>query len=222
MKTYLLSIACLLSSATISFAQEHDHENDAPPPPAHDYEYAFVGSEVRIGHGLLPAEQLFAGGGRRFDYKNRNYSGSIFATYKYHMNDVVSLGLTLAYEYESGTFSGNQFYNVYVGPSYAPVYLGVGNFTRSSYTIAPELTVTYGNFGDGLVSMYCTAGAGYTIRNEKISYANTVTEYGMYRPIHFTGYISPLGLRFGRQLSGFFEFGLGYKGVFNYGLSYRF
>ena len=38
----------------------------------------------------------------------------------------------------------------------------------------------------------------------------------------YAGYYSPFGLRFGGNVGGFIEVGIGYKGVFNGGVSYVF
>lgn len=208
MRSLLLTAALFISSLTIALGQY------MPPPPD---DYFFANSEVLIGHGFLPSEQMFSGASSRLSYSNDHYSGSIFATYRYHITEGMSLGLTMAYEYEQGTWNKG-LYLFGPGNSYE------GRFHRSALTVAPELTFTYCDYADGLVRLYGAVGMGYTFRNEKVTYGNANAEYNTpyAAPIHFNAYGSPLGIRFGRELSGFFELGLGYKGLFNYGLTYRF
>jgi hypothetical protein len=214
-RSLLFSAACLFTTA--SFAQD----NHPPMVPDHD----FAGGELMIGHGFLPSNQIFSGSYRNASYTNSNYTGALFASYKYELGGVVSLGLTVAYEHESGTYTDNRYYNYLYTGGYSPYNYGTtGSFRRSSITIAPEITFNYGDFGDGLVRLYSVIGMGYTYRHELVTESGINTEYTSpyVSPLHFNGYISPIGIRFGRRLSGFFELGLGYKGVFNYGLSYRF
>jgi hypothetical protein len=221
MKKLFFLISCLVAVATLSFAQEDQ-------PMMHEHEHPNWGySEVILGHGFLPSDQIFSGGGMsHYQYNNDVYTGAIFATYRFHVSKLISLGMTIAYENEQGTFNDNNYYpHYYPNPYPYPYnYNSGGSFRRNSFTFAPEITFNYGDFGHDLVRLYSVVGMGYTFRNEVVKYANDNTEYvsPYARPVHFNGYISPLGIRFGRQLSGFFEVGLGYKGVFNYGATYRF
>ena len=210
-------MACFLGTATASFAQDN-HPSASPAHEPTGY------SEVIVGHGFIPSEQTFAGGARGIRYTNDHYSGALFATYRYHISDVISLGLTFAFENENGSWD-NRNYGWLSDPGtvrLANVYQG--KFRRSAYTIAPEITFNYGDFGNGLVRLYSVVGMGYTYRDEHITYGNVNTEYKNpnVNTVHFNAYGSPLGIRVGRELSGFFELGLGYKGVLNYGLTYRF
>lgn len=222
MKSYIFGFACLLASATNSFAQEAEESHEMA---IHNYHDA-TGSEFILGHGFLPSEQLFNGNHRRLGYTTDQYSGAIFATYRYHISEVVSLGLAFAYEYENGSYTDNTYnYNYFSGsggvvPGY---YNNYGTFARSSFTIAPEITFTYANFGRGLVHLYSVVGLGYTFRDEVLTDGQTNAEFTSpyINRVHANAYVSPFGMRIGGRLNGFFELGLGYKGVFNYGVTYR-
>lgn len=215
MRSYLLGIACLFASATISFAQ------DAPAPEHHEEIPYLVGSEVIIGHGFLPSEQMFMNNHR---YNTNQYSGAVAATYRYHVNDVISLGLAFAYEYEQGTYNDYNYNYYYPNNYYYPIaYNNYGTFTRSSFTIAPEITFNYGDFANGHIRLYSVIGMGYTFRDEVITDQYGAEYTSPYvRRVHFNAYGCPLGVRAGGRLSGFFELGMGYKGVLNYGVTYRF
>ena len=222
MKSFLTIAACLLTSVTVAFAQDDDR------PVHHD----LTGSEVIIGHGFLPSGQLRANGSERnsrLAHEVNQYTGAIFATYRYHINRRFSLGITAAFENEQGTYWDNSYnYNYqyyYVSGGFAPNYFDHhGTFTSSSFTIAPELTFNYGDFAHGLVRLYSTVGIGYTYRNEIVKEAMTNQEFRApyIKALHANAYVSPLGVRFGRQFGGFFELGIGYKGILNYGVTYRF
>ena len=218
MKSFLFSIACFLGTATAAFAQD---SHPSAPPVQEPMGY----SELIVGHGFIPSEQAFAGGAHGISYTNDHYSGALFATYRYHISNVISLGLTFAFENENGSWS-NSNYGWLVDPPSNMVRINMyqGKFRRSAYTIAPEITFNYGDFAHGLVRLYSVVGMGYTYRDEHITYGNVNIEYNNpnVNPVHFNAYGSPLGIRVGRELSGFFEIGLGYKGVLNYGLTYRF
>lgn len=190
--------------------------------PAEKIPSVYIGSELVAGHGLLPSAQLFSGLGNT-RYNNNTVTGALFVTYRYHFTKVISVGVTAAFEHESGTWTHRDGSN-------APAPMVVdGSFSRNCYTIAPEVTFNYFDDAKGLVRLYSVTGIGYTHRRQNITWNNP---YGWaYNPesylpnprpdrLHF--YLCPLGIRVGRALAGFAEFGIGYKGVFNYGMSYRF
>lgn len=216
-------IICLIASSIV-FAQD-------APVPAHTIS-CFGGSEVLIGHGFLPSEQLFANtneNNSRLNHTVSKYTGAIFATYCYHVSHVISLGITAAYENEQGTFIDNSYnYNYYYyymsGGFLANYFNHSGTFKRSCFTIAPEVTFSYGDFSHDLVRLYSIVGIGYTFRNETVRDAVTNEEFRApyIKTVHANAYVSPLGIRVGRRLSGFFELGIGYKGILNYGATYRF
>jgi hypothetical protein len=218
MKSLLLSTVILLSAFAGAFAQEIIAHADPD----------FIGSEVIVGHGIFPSDQVFENGARRTAYNTSQYTGAIAATYRYHISHVVSLGLSFAYENEQGTFTDNSYnynYNYYYASGNYPAnyFNSYGTFRRSSFTIAPEVTFNYGDFAHGFIRLYGVFGMGYTFRNELLTDAGTNAEYTSpyINRVHVNAYGSPLGVRFGHQLGGYFELGLGYRGVFNYGLTYR-
>ena len=233
MKSYILGIACLVAAATNTLAQDAEEHHESM---VEHHEHAEVyhdpgGSEIIIGHGFLPSEQMFDGSSRRLGYTTNQYTGAIFATYRYHISDVISLGMAFAYEYEQGTYTDNNYNNYYYNNGYynpgnfVPVYNNnnYGSFTRSSFTIAPEITFSYGDFAHGHIRLYSVVGIGYTFRDERVTDAATNTEFNSpyIKRVHANAYASPIGVRAGGRLSGFFELGMGYKGVLNYGLTYR-
>jgi hypothetical protein len=190
--------------------------------PTEKAPFVYLGNELVIGHGLLPSAQLFSGLGNA-RYSNNSVTGVLFATYRYHFTKVISVGVTAAFEHESGTWA---YRNAPRAP--APVFVD-GSFSRNCYTVAPEVTFNYFDDTKGIVRLYSVAGIGYTHRTQNFTWNNPngLTNYpDAYipnpRPDRVHIFICPLGIRVGRALAGFAEFGVGYKGLFNYGMSYRF
>jgi hypothetical protein len=221
---HLIYICALLLVSNFGFAQDTEE-------PAHNSRPTFhTGHELIVGHGFLPAnsQRNINYYGYNYNYENDRSTGAIFATYRFHLSRLLSLGITGAYEHQKGTWNAPpylNYYDPYNPMPIAPVYsYPVGNIQRSRYTIASEITFTYVRLGNGLVSLYSLVGLGYTFNYQTTRYAGSDTRYYTPdgNPVVFNGHISPIGIRFGRALGGFAEFGTGYKGVMNYGLSYKF
>ncbi len=222
---HLLYLSAFLFVSTFAFAQDDVIIEHAPAPCFH------IGHELILGHGFLPSRQGYSSGyyGYDYNYDNHRGTGAISLTYRYHFSRLLSLGITGVYDHQNGGWRSPLIFTTY-DPinSYVPVdpiySIPPANVRRSRYTIASEITFNYAEIGHGLVRFYSVVGLGYTFNYQTIAYSGSDTRYYTpdSRPVVFNGYISPFGIRFGRALGGFAEFGTGYKGVLNYGVSYKF
>lgn len=213
-KLFLLLVVCSVST----FVNAQDKTDPIKPD-------VFIGHEVILGHGILPANQLFASLGPA-DYSNSTATGAISLTYRYHISRVISVGLAAMYEHEDGTWrTGTGLLLSIFGGSYQ----FYGNFSRTCITIAPEVTFNYGDVADGMLRFYGMFGAGFTFKQQNayltgsndpnFSIEGTVPRFA---PMHLNMQLTPFGMRYGKALGGFVELGCGYKGIFNYGITYRF
>jgi hypothetical protein len=193
--------------------------------------------ELSVGSGVWSSDELFDGyspgflmGATLRDYINTQYSGTYHVTAKYFVNKRISVGITFAYENESGdwrkndpTSDRNEF-----------TIVQLGTFKRQAFTFAPEVYLTYLN--KGIARLYCTAGLGFTYHHEVDRYSDSYyMAAGYYNGMSTLGtpqefnnnkvqpnvYFSPLGMSIGGRVQWFTEIGIGYKGVINTGLSVK-
>jgi len=133
-------------------------------------------------------------------------TASIFFTYKHILlNDRLMLGSSLGMSQNKG--------KIY--------YLGnmKGNIKRNSYTIFFEFYYRYIN--SPTVQIYSGAALGISYINENFypSDGSASSQNSSFVPAY---QLSVIGIRIGRNLAGFIEFGYGYKGIINLGLSFQF
>lgn len=179
--------------------------------------------QLSLGHGLLPAPQLFMNAKSATLYYNAVSTGAAFISCRYQATARASIGILAAYEVDAGLWLHNP------QPHDPVVSNAAGTFVHTILTLAPELTIAYYNSASGLVTIYGAAGAGYQRRTR-----TTTWDYDTNPPqrvdevppnltaTRMAGHISPIGVRFGRTLSAFAELGIGYRGIVSYGISYRF
>jgi len=211
MTPFPILLSCLLSSATVAFAQH---------APLTEYHPERRGSEVTIGHGFMATGQLLRLSTVVIysDWSTTTHAAAFSAGYRYRISRVFAIGFTAGYEHQQGLFKQL----IYSG--YHPANRGA--YSRHAFTLAPEVTVTYLRRFHGQLSMYATTSFGGTYASEVVTYdttnIKTHPDPKYDRPLQINGYGSPLGVRFGRALSGYFQLGFGYKGVLSYGLTYKF
>jgi len=218
-----LTLLLLAACCTASFAQNRagDHE-------------------VSLGYGQLTSEQLLDGTQLGFilspttsNYANDFSSGIFSLHYKFFLSRRVAFGLLAGVEYQNGDF----FYNYYDEPDDIKTYK-LGIFSRTAYTIAPELTIYYTNRKN--TRLYTSAGMGVTKKKETDVYQQQyyTSAPGYPYSLHlagpetsvpnnttrFNGYYSPIGMQFNLSgnIWGYLELGVGYKGIFNGGVTYHF
>ncbi|MFI5195575.1 MAG: hypothetical protein ACHQD8_00660, partial [Chitinophagales bacterium] len=139
----------------------------------------------------------------------------------------VTIGFIAGFEKESGDW----LYDNMGGKQEDWSSFKIGVFSRSAFTIASEVSITYRNEDD--LRIYTTVGIGAIFKQETDVYQQQAFYGGNYVPAaqgtqvpdnstKLTGYYSPFGMRFGGNLGGFIELGIGYKGMLNGGISYMF
>jgi len=231
MKYALLYVILLLTTPFISFAKRDSLKSN---------KYIYRGSELLIGYGISPTGVLFdgIGSGSTRTYELGQYTGALFATYRFHKNKKISFGITAAYENESGIWNhvvlvGNSTKNHPYQREYQCTFLG--HYKKQYFTLSPEMTVTYKDFNHGLIRIYGTLGIGISYRDEidiydndyyNSKYSNGVNSLGNYLVLtdshfQFNMYLSPIGIHVGRRLGFYLENGLGYKGLINFGATYK-
>jgi opacity protein-like surface antigen len=116
------------------------------------------------------------------------------------------LGGLAAFDYarSKGLFAGNE----------------VGIFHKKHYTLALEAEYDY--IRSGKFTMYGLAGIGGTLYT--LSYEdhnnNSLNDSNANPYVAFQ--VTPIGLRFGKNIGGFLEFGFGYRGIVNAGMFVKF
>ncbi len=140
-------------------------------------------------------------------------SGSIFLTYRYAICSRLSFGATAGTEFVDFDHYSNN------GPRTQPPVL-LGKYKANISTIAFEVKPVY--YNGSLFQFYGLVGLGGRYYRETQVYGQATGNTNAFPNYFFNSQWTPLGVRAGRQLSGFAELGLGYKGLVNAGLCYRF
>ncbi|MDR0790173.1 MAG: hypothetical protein LBO06_05220 [Bacteroidales bacterium] len=121
-----------------------------------------------------------------------------FATYRYWFNKRIALGGSFLIDFNSVMLKKE-------------VHGTFEEHTRIYPTITAEFVVNY--VYRPVWQLYGLIGAGATIAIVSNSDFPSLGFFNMH--------ISPLGLRVGKDIGGFIEFGYGYKGIINAGVSVR-
>ncbi len=178
------------------------------------YEKSYLHHDFMISYGL-PSTDIFQKTSssmldekfpdRRYIRDNYSGTGIIILTYRYvSENEMLFLGI-----------SGS--YNKTVGDIYNVGQLE-GELNRNFITLAIEGQYRYQNMNK--VHLYSGIGIGYTFGNETLNPptdSGKETSTGNINSIAWQ--INALGIRVGKSIAGFAEFGYGYKGIVNIGLS---
>ena len=151
-------------------------------------------------------------------------TGAVFLTYRHFFTRRFALGATIGLDDLSGDIS-------YGNPEHSATGLdGVsGHYSVHAYTASVEALFAYVKT-DGFM-FYGYGGIGATSFDDKCTIFPNAP-YGPPVPMpsnpydyHVTDFnfqLTPVGIRFGGDIGGFFEMGIGYKGLFSGGLSARF
>ena len=140
----------------------------------------------------------------RVSVVDRTNFPTLHISYAYALNKKFTFGVTGAYDNSTGSFKQDNEI--------------VGNFRHQYLTVAAEGKYLYLNRPDFCI--YGSLGLGGLVyfQNDKFPQASTFINSKSY---NFNAFISPIGIRYGKQLGGFLEAGFGYKGILNAGVSYR-
>jgi hypothetical protein len=141
----------------------------------------------------------------RYTRDDYNGTGIISLTYRYvTKNEIMFFGVSGSYNKTKG--------NIYnVGEL-------EGELNRNFITLAIEGQYRYQNMNK--VQLYSGIGIGYTFGNETLTTpasSGNKTITGNINSIAWQ--INAIGIRVGKSIAGFAEFGYGYKGIVNLGLS---
>ncbi len=134
-------------------------------------------------------------------------TGNYFITYRKAFTDKFLLGLTAGSE----SFAYDKYYNE------NPYKTFIAHYNVNITTVAVESKVIY--YNGKKLRLYGFAGLGARLYSEKSTPAQSFDGIG--GKVFFNTQATPLGISFGKKLSGFLEVGLGYKGLINAGVTYR-
>jgi len=157
----------------------------------------------------------------RLDHSSYNSAisktGNIFASYSYFLTSRLAVGLTLGTEFVSFNHYTNQDQ-----PLVGPVSYPAGTYRANVTTLAFELKPIY--YNGRLVQLYGLFGVGGRHYSEKMVSSDNllISPSDNYTaPWFLNTQWTPIGVHVGKTLSGFLEFGIGYKGLINGGISYK-
>ena len=169
--------------------------------------------DISLGYGLFTPDQFMNVESSmlndQFDdkrYVRDNFSsmGGFYLSYK-HINKAETTwwGFSLGYEQNKS--------EIY--------YLGqfAGDLNRTFYTLAFEGQLRYVN--KGIIQVYSGLGLGFSFGQESLSASDYHLEESSASLYRLAYQINVAGVRIGKQIAGFAEFGYGYKGIINFGLS---
>ena len=149
-------------------------------------------------------------------------TGALYFTYRHFLSDNFALGITGGIDNEDGYIS-------YGNPKGHWGFDGTsGHYELHTYTLALETIFVYRKTRQKMV--YGLLGAGVTYFDDNcVIYDNAPLGAPVplpsnpydYRTAMFNFQITPLGIRWGDNIGGFFELGFGYKGIVNGGISGR-
>lgn len=199
MKAFAISTAflvVLMLSPAISFGQVKKHD-------------------ISLHYGLLTTPEIFDNAGNYTLYafdeesvlrENTSLFGGFGGTFRYFFTDIQSVAMVIGYTKTNADLSSGSDV--------------IGESLREFYTIAAEWDIHFLRLET--YQMYGGGGIGVTFIFEDNSFYlpgyNTYSDSRVYPNFDFT----IIGLRFGRQIGGFVEFGFGYKGLLRFGVSGQF
>lgn len=172
--------------------------------------------ELAVSYGLITSNQfidvmkevftaVFSFG--TYDKANKHYLGSYHLTYKYAPIDQLLIGLTGSIDKSKGDLLDE---NDVVDGEYSTTY---------STAI---VSVDYRYLHREMVQLYSGVGAGISvIQDVGRDFATSTKEKGE-ASTYFNFQINLIGVRVGKALAGFAEFGVGSKGIVNAGISWQF
>ena len=171
----------------------------------------------RMKHtGEYPTELSYYNGRylTNIDFNTPASAGTFFLGYDRSLNKVISMGCMFGYQ--NFSYNGTASYsNIYGSPVDSSLIKLSSN--DMLLTVIARLQFSYVNKPS--IRMYSGIGIGITVNFGK----GTIGEKeSTERRLWPAGQLTLMGLRFGRALGGFFEFGFGSYGIINAGISYKF
>jgi len=171
-------------------------------------------NDITMGYGLITSNQIFdvttdvltsAILPGVYSTSNTQFSGGFSVNYKNSISERWNVGLTFSLDYITK--------DVFIRREKK------GDLNRNYITMAGEIDYRY--FKRELFQMYSLIGLGYTMLNDR--YMPIIENEISKDTFGFMNFqISLLGLRIGKELAFYTEFGFGYKGILNFGFSYQF
>ncbi|MFA5419677.1 MAG: hypothetical protein WC341_14595 [Bacteroidales bacterium] len=181
---------------------------------AQSVEQNYQHHDVMLSYGLFPIDQFLSSESDMLNkqypdkrYIRDHYSGSGIISFTYRhisQNEMVLWGFTAGYNQSSATI-----YNLGTN---------AGTLDRQFITVAADIEYRYVN--RGIIQLYSGVSAGYQIGSEKLTApvdSGLSNDTGSINRIAYQANV--LGIRIGKSIGGFAEFGFGYKGIINLGLS---
>lgn len=172
-------------------------------------------NEIRLGYGMLTGPEMAnslmsiwpAIGMEIFKDTIKDYTCSFYGTPFFEYNRVLQPWISLG-----GSLSFNPI-------STAITSTNKHEFTYNYYLISIMPKVTFFYMNKGIISMYSglEAGAALILWKDRQGHS-TMSDQGFTMAFHVTGF----GVRVGKDIGGFMEWGIGFRGVVNFGLSARF
>ena len=181
---------------------------------AQSVEQNYQHHDVMLSYGLFPIDQFLSVESAMLNkqfpekrYVRDHYTGSGTVSLAYRRitkNERLLWGFAMGFNQSRATL-----YNV--GNE-------VGTLARQFISIAVDVEYRYIN--RGIVQLYSGAGVGYQIGTEKLT---APIDSGMSDASgeinRMAWQANVMGIRIGKSIGGFAEFGFGYKGIINLGLS---
>ena len=214
---YLAALLILIAAPAAVQAQYYGNNHNNLPD-----------NDVSLSEGIVTLEEIngWAGKGGASGYISMpsSLTGASFITYRHFFTKRFALGFTAGLDNESGDLSYGNPENNNNG-----MEGNSGYYTVRSYTFAVEALFAY--LRKNRFMFYGYGGMGPTLyRQNYYFYPNAYnpppvtlpTNPYDYRTTYMNAQITPIGIRFGGNVAGYFEMGVGYKGLLNLGLSARF
>lgn len=173
----------------------------------------FEKHEISASYGMVTVDQvadffeqilvsIFTLG--HYNTENYSYSGAIFMTYRYGVSHRWDVGLSAGIDRVQADLMWDDEIQ--------------GFFKKNHTTFAAETDIRW--IKKSFVELYTGIGLGYTFTNNSAELLNGDSE--IVNTGHVTGQLDILGIRLGKKIGFYTEFGFGYKGILNFGASYKF
>jgi hypothetical protein len=143
-----------------------------------------------------------------YDEDEPSSPGTFFIGYKRQVSRLISVGIDFSYTYRTNSYRSRDYYD--------SVY---SSGTSTDHLLCGLTKVTIGYINKPFLRLYSAAAIGLTVdlnssTIEGIEYTD--------RTIKPAGQLTLFGLRAGKALGGFVEFGVGTNGIILAGISYQF
>ncbi len=179
---------------------------------AQGYYKSFDHHDISLSYGIVIPDQIKHFSSKTLDdlypdelYVRDRYSspGALFLTYRHKFrNDFMFWGITFGMSSSSGKIYNMGQYE--------------GEIKRKFYTGAFDWEYRY--FNQGIIQVYSGIGLGFTFGNETFT-PNEITQESTGTIANVAFQVNAVGIRVGKRIGGYIEFGYGYKGVVNLGFS---